>query len=96
VRAGNLRGSTSQQYGIFLTDAAGVLIWGADLALNATASLMVTAGLDELTMGGVMPSGNFLLPDGGMSVGSPSGGAVVGGINVSAGVYLNDTAYTNP
>jgi hypothetical protein len=96
VRAGNLRGSTSQQHGIFLTNAAGVLIWGADLALNATASLTVDAGLDELTMGGVMPSGNFLLPDGGMSVGHPGGGAVVGGINVSAGVYLNDTPYDNP
>jgi hypothetical protein len=98
VRAGNNRGTTSQQHGIYLTDTtAGVLIWGADLSGNSTATLTTTAGgTNNLTLGGVVPSGSFLLPHGGIDVGNATGGVVVGGINVAVNVLKNNTAYANP
>jgi hypothetical protein len=98
VRAGNTQGSNLQQHGIYLTDATGgALIWGADLTGNSTATLTVTAGgTNNLTMGGVVPAGSILLPNGGIDVGNAVGGVVVGGINVSTDVYKNNTAYTNP
>jgi hypothetical protein len=95
VRAGNIRGATSQQYGIYLTNAAGgALIWGADLTGNSTATLTVAAGVNGLTIGGMVPAGNLLMPGGGIVVGT--GGAIVGGINVATGVYLNSNPFNNP
>jgi hypothetical protein len=98
VRAGNNRGTTSQQHGIYLTDVTGGgLVWGADLTGNSTATLTVTAGgTNNLTLGGVVPAGSLLLPHGGIDVGNATGGVIVGGINVAANVYKNNTAYANP
>jgi hypothetical protein len=98
VRAGNNRGTTSQQHGIYLTDVTGGgLVWGADLTGNSTATLTVTAGgTNNLTLGGVVPAGSLLLPHGGIDVGNATGGVVVGGINVAVDVYKNNTAYANP
>jgi hypothetical protein len=98
VRAGNNRGTTSQQHGIYLTDTTGgALVWGADLTGNSTATLTVTTGgTNNLTLGGVVPAGSLLVPHGGIDVGNATGGVVVGGINVAVNVLKNNTAYANP
>jgi hypothetical protein len=97
VRSGNIRGSVSQQYGIYLNNATvGVLIWGADLTGNSTATLAVAAGFNNVTMGGVVPAGSILLPHGGITVGTPVNGVIDGGINVASGIQLNGTSYNNP
>jgi hypothetical protein len=97
LRSGNIRGANSQQYGIYISDAApGVLVWGADLTGNPTAAIQVGANINGLTMGGVVPAGNLLMPFGGITVGTPNGGATVGGINVHTGIQLDGTPYNNP
>jgi hypothetical protein len=97
IRAGNLGGTTSQSYGVQFTSVlSGSLICGADLVGNTTQSMNIIAGIANLTTVGVVPDGNILLPLGGISTGSPTGGATLGGINVAVKVALNNTSYTNP
>ena len=97
ARAGNLGGTTGQSYGIqFANVQAGSLICGADMTNNSTAQLNIIAGLANLTLLGMVPTGNILLPFGGITVGTPVGGASLGGINVAADVSKNGTVYTNP
>jgi hypothetical protein len=86
-----------------LMPTSGKVITGGSLAVGGTTASSSTSTGALTVAGGIGVAGTSYIAgiiataSGGLQVGSPTGGDLgPGKINVSGGIYLNNTAYTNP
>lgn len=99
-RYGNTSGRTMQAYGVFVADGNNVTITGADMTTNTTDAWGATANATYISSVGNLPNtlNVGLAPQGAVLVGGGATGSwtAAGSINVAAGLFKNNTAYTNP
>jgi hypothetical protein len=86
-----------------LMPVSGKVITGGNLAVSGTTASSSTSTGALAVAGGIGVAGTSYIAGmiatagGGLQVGSPTGGDLgAGKINLSGGIYLNNTAYTNP